>query len=154
MSKWVGNSACVLVHVFNTASRQCHVVWACLGLFSLTEVAKPGHRIGSISLCKRGLCQSLVVPLWLRDLTWRVGLRLIQMARSLLVVISLPVLLMLGRRRAVRGQHSWCVTVHSILIILIFGFAGWYVLPYFGSMEVHCFQQFCASYGSGSPSSA
>ena len=39
-----------------------------------------------------------MVPLWLRGLTWRVGIRLIQVVGSLLVVVSLPVLLMLGRR--------------------------------------------------------
>ena len=53
---------------------------------------------GSISLCKRGLCHGLVVHIWLRGLTWRVGLRFIQVARSLLVLVSLPVLLMLGGR--------------------------------------------------------
>ena len=47
------------------------------------------------------LGQGLVVPLWLRGLTWREGLRLIRVARSLLVVVSLPVLLMLWRRGAV-----------------------------------------------------
>ena len=26
--KWVGNSACILVHVFNFASRQCYEIWA------------------------------------------------------------------------------------------------------------------------------
>ena len=40
----------------------------------------------------------LVVHLWLRGLIWRVGLRLIQVARCLLVVVFLPVLLMLRRR--------------------------------------------------------
>ena len=40
------------------------------------------------------------MPLWLRGLTGRVGLRLIQVASSLLVVVSLPVLLNLGRRGA------------------------------------------------------
>ena len=29
---------------------------ACLSLFPLREVAKQGHRLGFISLCKRGLC--------------------------------------------------------------------------------------------------
>ena len=60
-------------------------------------VAKPGHGLGSISLCKRGLCQGVVVHLWLTGLTWRVGLRLVQLARSLLVVGSLPFWLILGR---------------------------------------------------------
>ena len=139
VSKWVGDSACILAHVFNSASRQCHEVWAsqfpfpfsfkdvvppseaCLyglitrslaqaqqqstmGLsqpFPLREMAKPDQGLGSISLCKRDLFQSLVVPLWLRVITRREGWRLVQVARSLLVVVSLPVLLMLGRRGAV-----------------------------------------------------
>ena len=75
--------------------------WACLSLFPLREVAKPGQRLCSISLCKRGPCHSLVMPLWLRGFTWRVGLRLLQVAGSLLVVVSLLVQLMLGRRGAV-----------------------------------------------------
>ena len=111
-TKWVGNSACILAHAFNSGSRQHYEVWAsqfpfvhglkdvvppseahlyghinwslaqtwqqpskpCLSLFPLREVAKPGQRLGSISLCKRGLCEGLVVPLWLRGLTWQVGL--------------------------------------------------------------------------------
>ena len=35
---------------------------------------------------------------WLRGLTWRVGMRLTQVARSLLVAVSPPVLLILGGR--------------------------------------------------------
>ena len=66
--------------------------WACLNLFPLREVAKPGCVLGSLSLCKRCLCQGLVVHLWLRGLTWRVGLTLVQVGRSLLVVVSLSVL--------------------------------------------------------------
>ena len=74
--------------------------WVCLSLFPLRGVARPGHGLGSILWCRRdlyqGLCQDLVVQLWLRGLTWRVGMRLIQVARSLLVAVSPPVLLMLG----------------------------------------------------------
>ena len=44
--------------------------WACPSLFPPRGVAKPGHGLGSISLCERGLCQGLVVPLWLKGLTW------------------------------------------------------------------------------------
>ena len=73
-------------------------------------------------MCKRGLCQGLVVHLWQRDLSWRVGLRLIQMARSLLVVVSLPVLLMLGGKGGHGDQHSWYVAVHGLLIIFIYVF--------------------------------
>ena len=39
--------------------------------------------------------------LWLRGLTWRVGMRLIQVARSLLVAVSLPVLPILGGKGSV-----------------------------------------------------
>ena len=52
-------------------------------------------------MCKKNLCQGLLVPLWLRGLTWRVGLRLIKVAGSQLVVVFLPVLLTLGRRGAI-----------------------------------------------------
>ena len=70
--------------------------------FLLREVAKQDQGLGSISVCKRDLYWSLVVPLWLRGLIWRVGLRLIQMVGSLLVVVFLSVLLMLRRRGAMR----------------------------------------------------
>ena len=53
------------------------------------------------SLCRRDLCQGLVVHLWLRGLTWRVGMRLIQVARSLLVAVSPPVLPILGGKGSV-----------------------------------------------------
>ena len=48
-----------------------------------------------------GSVQGLVVNLWLRGLTWRWGMRLIQVARSLLVAVSPPVLLMLGGKGSV-----------------------------------------------------
>ena len=70
--------------------------WVCLSLFLLRRVARPGHRLGSISWCRRDLCQDLVVHLWVRDLTWRVGMMLIQVARSLLSAVSPPVLPILG----------------------------------------------------------
>ena len=54
---------------------------------------------------KRDLCQSLVVLLWLRGLTLRVRFRLVQVAGILLVVVSLPVLLMPGRRGAI-GERT------------------------------------------------
>ena len=73
------------------------IVWVCHSLFLLRGVARLDHRLGSKShytrdLCQ-GLCQGLVGPLCLRGLTWRVGLRLIQVVRSLLVAVSPPVLL-------------------------------------------------------------
>ena len=70
--------------------------WVCLSLFHLRRVAGPGHELGSTSWCRRGLSQGLVVHLWQRGLTWRVGMRLMQVARSLLVATSPPVLPILG----------------------------------------------------------
>ena len=80
------------------------ILWVCLSLFPPKGcVARPDHGLGSISLYRRdlcqGLCQGLVGHLWLRGLTWRVGIRLIQVARSLLVAVSPPVVLRLGERR-------------------------------------------------------
>ena len=81
------------------------LLWVCLSLFLLGWVARPDHRLGSISQYRRDLCQGLyqglVGLLWLRGLTWSVGMRLVQLARSLLVAVSLPVLLRLGERGAV-----------------------------------------------------
>ena len=78
------------------------LLWVCFSLFLLRWVARPDHGLGSISHYRRdlcwGLCQGLVGHLCLRGLTWRVGMRLIQVARSLLVPVSPPVLLRLGER--------------------------------------------------------
>ena len=49
---------------------------------------------------QRDLCWSVLVPLWQRGLTWRVGLKLVKVAESLLVLVSQPVLLTLGIRGA------------------------------------------------------
>ena len=68
--------------------------------------AKQGHGLGSISQCKRDLCQGLVVHIWLRGLTWRVGMRLVQVTRSLLVVESSPVLPILGKRKGAMGVST------------------------------------------------
>ena len=70
--------------------------WVCLILFPLRGVARSGHRLGSISWCRRDLCQGLVIHLWLRGLTWRPGMRLIKVARSLLLAVSPPVLPIVG----------------------------------------------------------
>ena len=64
--------------------------------FPPKRVERLGHGLSSISRCRRDLCQSLVVLPWLRGLTWRMGMRLIQVARSLLVAVSPPVLPTLG----------------------------------------------------------
>ena len=72
-------------------------LWLYLSPFLLRGVARPDHRLGSISQCRRDLCQSLcwglMGHLCLRGLTWRVGMRLMQVAKSLLVAVSPPVLL-------------------------------------------------------------
>ena len=145
------NSACILAHVFSSASRQhCEVwasqfpflhslkdlvppseacldgcinwslvqaqqqsPWAIVSLFPLRWMSKPGHSLVSISLCKRGPCQGLVVPLCLGGLTWRAGLRLIQVARKLLVVVSLTVLLILGRKGGPCGGQALLMCHHS-----------------------------------------
>ena len=139
VSKWVGNSACILADVFNSVSRQHCEVWAsqfpflhslrdvippsevCLygcinwslalaqqqssmGLsqcFPLRGVARQGCRLGSTSQCKRDLWQGLVVNLCPRGLTWRVEMRLMQVARSMLLAVSPPVLSILGEKGAV-----------------------------------------------------
>ena len=73
--------------------------------FPPKRVARPGHRLLSISWCRRdlcqGLCQGLVVPPGLKGLNWRVGMRLVQVARSLHVAISPLVLLTLGGKGSV-----------------------------------------------------
>ena len=142
---WHSGQCCVQLScdVFNSTSRQHHEVWASQFSFLhslkdvvpsseayLREVAKLGHGLGSISMCKRGLCQSLVVPLWLRGLTWRAGLRLVQVARNQQVVVPLPFLLMLGRCISVlliwhspqppHHPHLWfcrlaCMLSHSLI---------------------------------------
>ena len=45
VSKRVGNSACILAHLFNSVSRQCHEVWASQFPFlhSLKEVVSPSE---------------------------------------------------------------------------------------------------------------
>ena len=92
------------------------ILWVCLSLFLLRGMARPGHGLGSISQCRRDLCQYLVVHLWLRRITWRVALRLIQVARSLLVAVSPPVLPTLGRKRSMGvgiPDVSWSSTFSS-----------------------------------------
>ena len=72
------------------------ILWLCLSLFLLRGLSRPDHRLGSNSQCRRdlsqGLCWGLVEHLCLRGLTWRVGMRLILVARCLLVAVFPPVL--------------------------------------------------------------
>ena len=90
---------------------------------------KPGPGLGSIPLCKRDLCQGLVVLPWLRDLTWRVEMRLIQVARSLMVAVSPPVLLILGGRGAM-GVSAPDVSCSSDPHHLHLQFSGWYAFQF------------------------
>ena len=110
------------------------LLWICFSLFLLRGVEMPDHRLDSISQYRRDLCQGLVGLLWLRGLTWSVGMRLIQVARSLLVAVSPPVLLRLGERGAM-GVSAPDVTrvlsFFSLLIIYICCFSGWYPFQIF-----------------------
>ena len=85
------------------------LLWVCFNLFLIGGMSRPGYGLGSISQCRRDLCQGLVVLLWLRSLNLRVGMRFIQVARSLLVAMSPPVLLTLGGKGSMGvGTHvSW-----------------------------------------------
>ena len=73
------------------------ILWLCLSLFLLRGMARPDHRLGSNSQCRRDLCQGLcwglVGHLCLRRLTWKVVMRLVQVARNLLVAVFPPVVL-------------------------------------------------------------
>ena len=78
------------------------ILWVCLSILLLRGVARPDHGLGSNSQCRRdlcqGLCQGLVGHLCLRDLAWRVGMRLIWVARSHVVAVFPPVLLRLEEK--------------------------------------------------------
>ena len=43
--RWVGNTACILAYIFNSVSRKCHEVWACLSLFlqNIKDPVLPSH---------------------------------------------------------------------------------------------------------------
>ena len=112
--------------------------WCCLSPFHLRGVVKPDQGLGPISLCNRDLCQGLVVHLWQKDLTWRMGMRLIQMARSLLVVVPPSVLPMLG------GRGAMGVSTPDVLPSLASSsssavFQVGMLLSFFRSVEKHYF---------------
>ena len=71
------------------------------------------------------MCQGLVVHLWLRGLTWRVGMKLVQVATCLLVAVSPPVLPILGGKGAV-GVGTTDVVQSSAPHHLHLQFSGWY----------------------------
>ena len=89
------SEACLYGHI-NWSLAQAHSM-ALSQSFTPLVMARPDHGLGSNSQCRRDLCQGLcwglVGHLCLRGLTWRVGMRLIWVARSLLVAVSPPVLL-------------------------------------------------------------
>ena len=80
-------------------------------------------KLGSISMCKRDLYQSLVVPLWQKGLTWSVELRLIKVPESLLMVVSLPFLLTLGRKGVIGMAFLMCYSPqpHHYHLHLLYG---------------------------------
>ena len=124
-------------------------LWVCLSLFLLRGVTRPDHRLGSISQYRRdlcqGLCEGLVGHSCLRGLTSRVGMRLLQVVRSLLVAVSSPVLLRLGERGAWGLAFLMCQSpqllqpphhLHLQLFRLV-------CFSNFLSMEKHYIQQVC-----------
>ena len=138
------SEACLYGHInWSLAQTQQQSSIGLSQAFPLEMGGKTSHVLGSASVCKRDLCGSPVVPLWLRGLTRRVALRLIQVARSVLVVLSLPALLMLGRRGPWGSALLMCHSPQP-LIILVFCFTAWYAFLLFGSMEKHYFKQVCA----------
>ena len=108
------------------------LLWVCLSFFLLRGVARPGHGLGSISWCRRDLCQGLVVLLWFRELTWKVGMRLIQVARSLLKAMSSPVLLTLGVKQSMGvGAPDVSLSSASSSSSPSVVFSGWYGFQFF-----------------------
>ena len=118
--------------------------------FLLRGMARPDHGLGSNSQYRRdlsqGLCQGLVGHLCLRGLTWRVGMRLVLVARSLLVAVSPPVLPSLEKSRAWGLVLLMCQSpqllqpphhLHLQLFRLV-------CFSNFLSMEKHYIQQVCA----------
>ena len=79
------------------------------------------------------------MPLWLRSLTWRVGLRLIQVARSLLVVVSVSSANARKKGAVGVGTPDVSQSTASLSSSCLF-FVGWYAFPVFGSMKKHYFQ--------------
>ena len=125
------SEVCLYGHInWSLAHAQQQSSMACLSLFLQRGVASPGHGLGSISQSRRDLCQGLVVLPWLRGLTWRVGMRLIQVARSPLVAMSPPILPTLG------GKGPW-----GLVLLMCHGpqpphhlhlqFSGWYAFQIF-----------------------
>ena len=179
VSKWVGNSALILAHLFNSVSRQCCEVWASQFPFlhSLIDVIPPseaclyGHINWSLVQAQQwssmGLSHSFPskrggntrpkagfhFPIQKRPVTGSVpgsgGVSLAnrphlesgneahpsgkKSAGGSVSTSSSHT----RRKWGHGGQHSWCVTVLSLLIIFICSFSGWYVFQIFRSMEKH-----------------
>ena len=75
---------------------------------------------------KEGLCQGLVVPLWLQGLTWRVGLTPVQVAKKS-AGCSVSASSTDARKEATGAETPDVSKVYSLLI---FGFSGWYAIPF------------------------
>ena len=171
MSKLVGNSACILAHVFNSASRQHCEVWASQFPFlhTLKDMALPGmaclygHINGSLAQGQQQssmglsqfffLCEVAKPDPGLGSISESSGASPAKRPHWEGRIVAHP-----GVRKSVgcsvsdssadarkkgncRGWYSWCVVVHRLLITVICCFAGWYA---FTVLEKHYFQQVCA----------
>ena len=97
---------------------------------------------------------TVVVLPWLRSLTWRVGMRLMLVARSLLVTVSPPVLPILGGMRSVgvnTPDVSWSSASSSSSSAV---FQVGMLFKYFDQWGSITSNRFVLKYGSGAPSSA
>ena len=101
--------------------------------FPLRGATRSSYGLGSISWCRRDLCHGLVVHLWLRGLTRRVGMRLVQVARTLWLSVSPPVLLqILGGKGSVgisTPDVSWSLASSSSSSAVFF--SDWYAFQIF-----------------------
>ena len=78
-----------------------------------------------------------MVNLWLRGLTWRQGIRLVKVARSLLVAVSPPVLLMLRGKESVEVGTSGVLQSSTSSSSSSAVFQVGMLFKYFDPMEKH-----------------
>ena len=91
--------------------------------FHFTMQMKPVKVSSGASLAKRPHLES--------------GIRIVQVARSLLVAVSPPVLPVLGEKGAVGDSAPHVLQSSSLLLIFICSFSGWYAFQIFRLMEMH-----------------
>ena len=72
--------------------------WAFLSFFPSKRGGKVRPQPGFHFMVQKRPVPGSGAHIWLRNLIWRVGMRLIQVSRSLLVVVSLPAQLIPGER--------------------------------------------------------